>query len=200
MNVKRTLLLAGLACALLGAPSTASAFKIVKVGGAAITKHTEIHFIADAEFNSAGSGVKCEINGTLTTKDGQEATTSVINPLLITNSCSGFGLYNGCKVSGDTITTPGNVAIDKNAFTFELIVKATFAAGGCNYSHTNFYFEPLTVTVGTGPINLGLLGGKGQAEFEMLKFEVSAAGEFTIGQYTEEGVNKGSAKGVFKIE
>lgn len=203
MNLRRITLLACMAFAMvaLAAPAGASAFRLVKSAGGFITKHTEIHFTDDLEVNGANSSFKCEVNGTLTTKDGEEATTVVTNLSMITNSCVGGGFYKNCKVSKDTITLPGKgaVAIDENAFTFELEVRVDFAAG-CPFTFAVGRFKPLKIHVGLSSITVGLIEGKGEIEDDVGMFEAIAAGEMTLGQYTEEGVNQGSAKGVFKIK
>lgn len=204
MTVKKTLLFLVLtfAIAMLSVPATASAFKIVKAAGGAITKHTDIHFIADSEFTSFGSTIKCEINGTLTTKDGTEANTSITNVKLITNSCTFTNFYEGCKIKGDVVGQPPgeNVVIDKNAFTFNYLALLNLEGAGCALTYSDFEFKPMSVTVGTGPINVGVTGGEGIVEDDTGTYEASASGEWTLGQYTEAGVNQGAAKGVFKIE
>lgn len=203
MTARKIMPLVGvvLALAMLAAPVTASAFKIVKVTGGAITKHTEIHFTLDTEFNYTGGGFKvCEINGTITTKDGEEATTSVINGKLITNNCVGWGVDAGCKIKADLVDTAGKFIIDENSFTFPLVVKTDVENCGA-YTTIDYTFKPVQIIVGTGKINVGIIEGKGgTADSNQGAFAVSASGEMTLGQYTENGVNQGSAKGVFKIE
>jgi hypothetical protein len=190
-----------LATAAFVGPSSAGAFKLVKASGGAITNHTEIHFTDDAEISSLGNAFKCEVNGTFTTRTGQEADTFVINLKLITNSCVGTGLYKGCQVIADGITAPnlGKVAIDENALTFNLHVLVEFGAG-CPFMFAIAEFAPLRTIVGIGAINTGIIEGKGEIETDKGKAAATASGEMTLGQYTENGVNKGAAKGVFKIE
>lgn len=191
-----TLLLASLT-----APAPASAFKLIKASGAAITKHTEIHFTDDVEAGTAGDALKCELNATLTTNTGEAANTFVINPKLVTNSCVGSGLYKGCQVTGDAVSfnNVGKVAIDNNALTFGILALVDFAAG-CPVTFAKAEFEPLKTIVGIGPITTGIVEGKGEIENDKGKLAATASGEMTLGQYTELGVNQGSAKGVFKIQ
>lgn len=205
MTVRKIMLLTCMALAMvvLAVPATASAFKIVKVTGGAITKHTEIHFTMDTEFNYTtvvGGFKTCEINGTITTKDGLEATTSVINGKLITTNCIGWGSDAGCKIKADSVNTAGKFAIESNAFTFPFLVFTDVETCG-GHTNNDFTFKPVQVIVGTGKITTGIIEGKGgTADTNLGNTGVSASGEMTLGQYTENGVNQGSAKGVFKIE
>jgi hypothetical protein len=200
MFYKRFSLVAGMAflLAVVAMPASASAFKLVKVDGSAITKHTEIHLTGHTEvLDSTSSGFKCEINTTLTTKDGTEATTEIIKTQQITNSCVGIGLLKECSITNDTTAMTGKFAFDENAWTFGFSMNDTLA--GCIYTFSNWTFEPMKVVVGKAGITVGIMEGKGGEEDDAGKFNASISGELTIGQYTEAGVNKGSAKGVFKI-
>jgi len=200
MSYKRFSLAAVMALLLVAVaiPTSASAFKLVKADGSAITKHTEIHLIGHTEvLDSTSSGFKCEINTTLTTKDGTEATTVIVNTQQITNSCVGIGLLKECSITKDTTAMTGKFAFDENAWTFGFSMNDTLA--GCIYTFSNWLFEPMKVVVGKGPITVGIMEGKGTEDDDAGKFNATISGELTIGQYTEAGVNKGSAKGVFKI-
>jgi hypothetical protein len=73
-------------------------------------------------------------------------------------------------------------------------------AAGCPVTFAKADFEPLKTNVGIGPITTGIVEGKGEIENDKGKVAATASGEMTLGQYTELGVNQGSAKGVFKIQ
>ena len=200
MIVKRTLLLsiAVLAAIALAAPTAASAFKLVKAEGGGITKTTEIHITAHAEFNhGAFNGIKCEVNASIKTSNGEANATVLTNIEVITNTCKGFGIYAKCAMTADAPNSVGFATIEKNALLFNFSMISNLA--GC-FTVGWDVFTPLKIFVGTGPITSGLLEGEGTVETDEGKGKLSLSGTVTIGQYTEEGVNKGSAKGVFKIE
>lgn len=201
MFYKRFSLAAGMALLVLvvAMPASASAFKLVKADGSAITKHTEIHLTGHTEvLDSIGSGFKCEINTTLTTKDGTEANTEIIKTQQITNSCVGISILKGCTVTNDTTAMTGKFSFDENAWTFGFSMNDTL--GNCGtLTFSNWLFEPMKVVVGNGLITVGIMEGKGTEEGDAGKLNATISGELTIGQYTEAGVNKGSAKSAFKI-
>jgi hypothetical protein len=201
MFYKRFSLAASMALLILvvAMPASASAFKLVKADGSAITKHTEIHLIGHTEvLDSSASGFKCEINTTLTTQDGTEANTEIIKTQQITNTCVGIGLFKGCAITKDTTAMTGKFTFDENAWTFGFSMNNTLGPCGV-YTFSNWLFEPMKVVVGKAAITVGIMEGKGTNDDNAGKFNASISGELTIGQYTEAGVNKGSAKGVFKI-
>lgn len=194
---------AAAALAWAAAPTSASAFKLVKTEGlAAINKHTEIHTVSHVEFDTLGSGFKCEMNATWTTEDGTEATTHLADVTLITNTCVGSGFFEGCTIKEDSAGASENTVIDSNTLTTDLaVIAATGSAPGkeCPFTFVNVFIEPVSVIVGTGPVTVGVLEGEGLLEDDFGLLPVAINGEMTIGQYTEEGANKGSAKGVFRI-
>ena len=200
MTARRAVSVCSLALVLaaLALPSNASAFKLVKASGLPITKHTEIHFTLDAEVGNFGNGFKCELNGYITTKNGTNVEVEVTE--LITKSCKPTGThFLGCIVFGDS-TLSGPTSIDENAFTTDFSAKLELGGIGCETIEIEFDFEPLKIIVGIGAINFGIIEGEGEAvEVSGVNYAVTASGEMTLGQYTEAGVNKGSAKGVFKI-
>ena len=143
-----------------------------------VEKGTEVEITGTYSVASEFGGMTCEEHVTLT---AENASTAVADFNFTTETCEGFGVFEGCEVVGTEVGSSPTDITSNDFLITEGFLRATF--DNCAFPSLDISFPKLTATVDNPKsISKGAISGKGTAlatEFA-IEFEAQASGGFEL--------------------